>query len=104
MSLATLGSLSIIVLFAITAITFVLSALGAYLRSDRMIEASVRGVYAVACAAAFSSSLIVYAFVADDFSVQYVHATSESAMPLFYKVTAFWGGLDGSLLFWVLLF
>src|SRR5690606_27643280 len=28
---------------------------------------------------------------------------SDSAMPLFYKVTAFWGGLDGSLLFWVLL-
>ena len=24
-------------------------------------------------------------------------------MPLFYKVTAFWGGLDGSLLFWVVL-
>ena len=24
-------------------------------------------------------------------------------MPLFFKITAFWGGLDGSLLFWVLL-
>ena len=22
-------------------------------------------------------------------------------MPLAYKITAFWGGLDGSLLFWV---
>ena len=23
-------------------------------------------------------------------------------MPLFYKITAFWGGLEGSLLFWIL--
>src|SRR5690606_39798697 len=52
---------------------------------------------------AFASSLIIYAFLADDFSIQYVHHTSDSAMPLFYTITAFWGGLDGSMLFWVLL-
>ena len=77
--------------------------IGAHRKSARLVEASVQGIYAVASLAAFASSLIIYAFLADDFSIQYVHHTSDSAMPFFYKVTAFWGGLDGSMLFWVLL-
>ncbi len=42
-------------------------------------------------------------FIAGDYSIQYVQKTSDAAMPLFYKITSFWGGLDGSMLFWVLL-
>jgi cytochrome c-type biogenesis protein CcmF len=33
--------------------------------------------------------------------VKYVQHYSDRSMPLFYKATAFWGGQDGSLLFWV---
>ncbi|MCA9683848.1 MAG: heme lyase CcmF/NrfE family subunit [Myxococcales bacterium] len=103
MSVATLGTLTQLVLFAVCLATMVLAMLGARRKSVRLVEAAVQGIYAVAALAAFASSLIVYAFLADDFSIQYVHHTSDSAMPLFYKITAFWGGLDGSLLFWVLL-
>lgn len=103
MSVATLGTISLLVLFAVCLTTIALAMIGAHRKSARLVEASVQGIYAVAALAAFSSSLIIYAFLADDFSIQYVHHTSDSAMPLFYKITAFWGGLDGSLLFWVLL-
>ena len=103
MTLATLGTITIVVLFVVCLVTAALAATGAYLRSERLIEGGVQGIYAMAGLASFASSLIIYAFIADDFSIQYVQHTSDSAMPLFYKVTAFWGGLDGSLLFWVLL-
>ncbi|PRQ04935.1 heme lyase CcmF/NrfE family subunit [Enhygromyxa salina] len=103
MSVATLGTITLLVLFAVCLTTIALAMIGAHRKSARLVEASVQGIYAVATLAAFSSSLIIYAFLADDFSIQYVHHTSDSAMPLFYKITAFWGGLDGSLLFWVLL-
>jgi cytochrome c-type biogenesis protein CcmF len=103
MTVATLGTLSLLVLFAVGLATIALAMLGAHRRSARLVEASVQATYATASIAAFASSLIIYAFLADDFSIQYVHHTSDSAMPLFYKVTAFWGGLDGSMLFWVLL-
>ncbi len=103
MSVATLGTITMLVLFAIGLSTIGLAMVGAHRRSARLIDAAVQGTYAVAALAAFASSLIIYAFLADDFSIQYVHHTSDSAMPLFYKITAFWGGLDGSLLFWVLL-
>ena len=103
MSVATLGTITLLVLFATCLLTAALAMIGAHRRSARLVEASVQGTYATAALASFASSLIIYAFLADDFSIQYVHHTSDSAMPLFYKITAFWGGLDGSLLFWVLL-
>ena len=103
MSVATLGTITLLVLFAVTLVTIAMAMIGAHRKSARLVEASVQGTYAIAALAAFASSLIIYAFLADDFSIQYVHHTSDSAMPFFYKVTAFWGGLDGSMLFWVLL-
>ena len=47
--------------------------------------------------------LLTYSFITDDFSVLIVSQTSNSALPLFYKFTAVWGGHEGSLLLWVLL-
>ena len=46
---------------------------------------------------------LVYSFVNDDFSVQYVASTSNSQLPLFYKVEAVWGAHEGSLLLWILI-
>jgi len=47
-----------------------------------------------------ASGFLLRAFLADDFSVRFVWENSSQDLPLFYKVTAFWGGMDGSLLFW----
>jgi cytochrome c-type biogenesis protein CcmF len=44
---------------------------------------------------------LVYAFLTDDFSVMFVAQHSNTALPVFYKATAVWGGHEGSLLLWV---
>ncbi|WP_299184038.1 heme lyase CcmF/NrfE family subunit [uncultured Neptuniibacter sp.] len=44
-----------------------------------------------------------YAFVTDDFSVVYVASNSNSALPVYYKISAIWGGHEGSLLLWVVI-
>lgn len=103
MPISTLGTISLLVLFVVCLSTIGLAIVGAHRRQERLVEASIQGVYAVAATAGFASALVVYAFVAGDYSIQYVQHTSDASMPLFYKITAFWGGLDGSLLFWVLL-
>src|SRR5690606_11604459 len=46
---------------------------------------------------------LVYAFVQDAFSVAYVANNSNSLLPVYYKVSAIWGGHEGSLLLWVLM-
>lgn len=44
-----------------------------------------------------------WCFYANDFSVAYVAAHSNTQLPLLYRLSAVWGGHEGSLLLWVLL-
>jgi cytochrome c-type biogenesis protein CcmF len=46
---------------------------------------------------------LTQAFVANDFSVEYVAAHSNSQLPTMYRVAAVWGGHEGSLLLWMLM-
>jgi cytochrome c-type biogenesis protein CcmF len=41
-----------------------------------------------------------YGFVNNDYSIQYIWQYSNRAMPWIYKITAIWGGMDGSMLLW----
>jgi cytochrome c-type biogenesis protein CcmF len=69
--------------------------------AQHLIASAVQIVYAVAIAASLAMLLLVYSFVIHDFSLSYVHQHSERAMPLFYRVTGVWGGMEGSMLLWV---
>ncbi len=44
--------------------------------------------------------ILAHAFVTDDFSVRIVAAQSNSLLPAQYKLTALWGGHEGSFLLW----
>lgn len=103
MSISTLGTAAIVLLFLLTIATAGLATVGAYLRSSRLVEGAVQGMHGIFGVALFASMLLIYAFLAGDYSIMYVQQNGHPAMPVFYKVTAFWGSLDGSLLFWVLL-
>jgi cytochrome c-type biogenesis protein CcmF len=46
--------------------------------------------------------VLIHAFITNDFSVRYVADNSNSALPLFYRVTALWGAHEGSILLWIL--
>lgn len=50
-----------------------------------------------------ASGILMYALVVSDFSVDYVASYTDRALSLFYRCTAFWGGHEGSLLFWALM-
>jgi len=50
----------------------------------------------------FSFACLTWAFVVNDFSVEYVAMHSNTATPLIYRITAVWGSHEGSLLLWAL--
>ena len=62
---------------------------------------SINAAIAVFVLTTLGGATLVYAFVTDNFSVKYVAMTSNSLLPLLYKVTALWGGHEGSLYLWV---
>ncbi|MDH5324609.1 MAG: heme lyase CcmF/NrfE family subunit [Gammaproteobacteria bacterium] len=44
---------------------------------------------------------LMIAFIYNDFSVQYVAMQSNSLLPMIYRISAIWGGHEGSMLLWV---
>ena len=50
-----------------------------------------------------ASAIIIHAFVTGNYAIKYVQRYSDAAQPLAYKITSYWGGLDGSIMFWVFL-
>ncbi len=92
-----------VLLLALISATYTAAAavVGHHRKSARLATSSEYGVFVVFGLLSIASSALIYLFVADDYSVKYVQHYSDRSMPLFYKVTSFWGGQDGSLLFWV---
>jgi cytochrome c-type biogenesis protein CcmF len=101
--MASLGSLVLVLTFVVAAYAAAASFAGARRRNNRLIESGIGAFYTVAALLTVASGVIVYSFVSGDFSIRYVQRYSDSVQPLFYRVTSYWGGLDGSVMFWVFL-
>jgi cytochrome c-type biogenesis protein CcmF len=87
----------------VSAYAAAMAVAGARRRSHSLIESGVGAFYLVAAIMAAATGIIVHAFLTGDYSIKYVQHYSEEAQPLFFKITAYWGGLDGSIMFWVFL-
>ena len=51
-----------------------------------------------------STLLLFYSLISGIFSVEYVYHSTDKALPLIYKISAFWSGSSGSMLFWTSVF
>jgi cytochrome c-type biogenesis protein CcmF len=100
--IALVGTIALLAAYAVAAWCVAAGIAGNARKSRRLVSSSVYGLYGFAALITLASVLLIYAFVTHDFTIKYVAAVSDTTMETWYKVTAFWGGLDGSLLFWVL--
>jgi cytochrome c-type biogenesis protein CcmF len=101
--MASLGSFLLLASFVICSYAAVISIVGARQRSRRLIESGIGAFYLICALMTCASAVMINAFLTDDFSINYVAHYSDSVQPLFYKITSYWGGLDGSIMFWVFL-
>ncbi|HJN46017.1 MAG: cytochrome C biogenesis protein [Acidobacteria bacterium] len=101
--MADLGYFTLLAAFVACSYAAAVSVAGARRRSPRLLESGLGAFYLVTALMLLASAVIVHAFVTEDYSIRYVDNYSDSAQPLFYKLTSYWGGLDGSIMFWVTL-
>src|SRR3954453_11407187 len=101
--MATLGTFLLLASFVVASYALSSSVVGARWRSRRLIESGVGAFYLVSALMTVASVIIVHAFVTGNFTIKYVQRYSETAQPLAYKFASYWGGLDGSIMFWVFL-
>ncbi len=57
----------------------------------------------IAAGLSAASAILLHALVVSDFRLEYVASYTDLLLPMFYKVTAFWAGQPGSMLFWALM-
>src|SRR5918995_7422866 len=98
-----LGTFLLLATFVVCTYAAVASVVGARRGSRRLIESGIGAFYLISALMTVASAVMVNAFLTDDFSIRYVSRYSDSVQPFFYKITAYWGGLDGSVMFWVFL-
>src|SRR3954452_6649983 len=101
--MASLGAFLLLAAFVTCSYAAVVSVAGARRRSRRLIESGIGAFYLICAIMTAASAVIINAFLTNDYSIKYVVHYSDSVQPILYRLTSYWGGLDGSILFWVVL-
>ncbi|MFH0901158.1 MAG: cytochrome c biogenesis protein CcsA [Pseudomonadota bacterium] len=99
--LAPVGYLALLVALLLSAFSLAASLRGQRQGQPSLIAGALHALDAVAALLTVALCLLVYSLLANDFGLRYVARYGGFATPLVYKLTACWGGLEGSLLFWV---
>ena len=101
--MAALGTFVLLAAFVVCAYAMAASVAGARRRSTRLVESGIGAFYFVTALMTVASGILVHAFVTNNYAIKYVQRYSDAAQPLAYKIASYWGGLDGSIMFWVFL-
>lgn len=96
------GELSLWIALLMGVWAVALSFAGGWLRRDDLIISGERGLYATTGFVVLASAGLWTALLTSDFSIRYVASYTSENLPVIYKISAFWGGQAGSMLFWCL--
>src|SRR5579885_708721 len=98
-----IGALAVLLAFCLAVFAIIAAIAGKYGRRPFLIVSAERSVYAIWVLIATASAILVTALIQGDYRLAYVATHSNRAMSGIYKFTAWWGGQEGSLLFWCFL-
>ncbi len=77
------------------------SCYGGLRRRSDFVASGEQAGYATAVLVTISTAVMLNGFLTSDFSIKYVASYSSTTLPLGYKISALWGGMEGSMLFWL---
>ena len=93
--------------YGILVVTFLLAlysvgaaVFGYYSKSSSLIESARRAMLLIFPLLTVAALTLISLLMRGDFNVQFVYEVTSRSMPTYLKITAWWGGQAGSLLFW----
>ncbi len=98
--ISQLGSLLLISALAVAIYGIAAPVLGTRLRRWELVASAYNAVLWLFALVTAAGLLLIAALVIYDFSIAYVARNTLRGTPLYYRVTALWGSLEGSLLLW----
>jgi cytochrome c-type biogenesis protein CcmF len=93
--------------FGVLIVTFILALysvaaaiIGERKQSAQMVESARRAQLLTFPLLSLAAGVLIYLLVNNHFEVSFVYEVTSRSMPTYLKITAWWGGQAGSLLFW----
>lgn len=96
-----LGHFALIIGLAFAICLSIVPLIGVYSGKETLTSYAKPLTFGMFAFTAISLIILGYSFVIDDFSVKYIAGHSNSHLPYYFKISAVWGGHEGSLLLWV---
>ena len=97
------GHFALILALALALVQGILPLVGAHQNNVAMMSTARTAAVGHLVFVIVAYACLTWAFLQNDFSVAYVANHSQLALPTMYKVTAVWGGHEGSVLLWILI-
>jgi len=98
-----IGHFALILALTLALVQGILPLIGAHRNDVAMMSAARPAAVGQLVFVVVAYACLTWAFLQNDFSVAYVANHSQLALPAMYKVTAVWGGHEGSVLLWILI-
>jgi cytochrome c-type biogenesis protein CcmF len=98
--ISPIGSMCLIAGLAVAVYGIAAALVGARLQRWELVASAYHAVLWLFGLVTAAALLLVAALVTYDFSIAYVARNTLRGTPLYYRVTALWGSLEGSLLLW----
>jgi cytochrome c-type biogenesis protein CcmF len=98
--IANFGFGVLFITFLVTLYSVFAAIYGERKQIPAMVESARRAMLLTWPLLTLASLVLIYLLVNDHYEVQFVYEVTSRSMPMYLKITAWWGGQAGSLLFW----
>lgn len=95
-----LGHFAVVTALVLSFVGIITPLIGLKTRNATWVVVGRRAVISIFILLTVGMAILIYGYVTEDYSVKYIYATSNSKLPIFYKIAGLWGGHEGSLLLW----
>jgi cytochrome c-type biogenesis protein CcmF len=98
-----IGTLAVLLALLAAAYSAGASIYGGLARRRDFVASGEHAAWACFGMTMIAAVVMWHALVTHDFSIKYVASYTSTTLPLRFRLAALWGGMEGSLLFWVLI-
>jgi len=95
-----IGYVALCLAFILAIYAVIVAVVGARRHIPELVVSARNASYGVAFLVTTAVFIMEYLLIVGEYQTKYVFEVSNRAAPLFYRITALWGGQAGSLLFW----
>ncbi len=98
--IANFGYGVLVVSFLVSLYSVFAAIYGERTKNPAMVESARRAMLLMWPLLTLTAGILIYLLVNNHYEVQFVYQVTSRSMPTYLKITAWWGGQSGSLLFW----